>query len=288
MVEHVTSLPGLPGRPLDAHKGSFGRVLVVGGSRGMSGAVCLAGGGALRGGAGLVTLAIPAGIGASVAASEPSWLTCPVNEDAEGRMSLAASGELARAAEAATVVAIGPGWGQSPDIVQLAEQLYGSVRVPLVADADALNALARGGNRVLVESPEAGPRVLTPHPGEFARLTGVDTATVQANRESMAVEYAAERGVILVLKGAGTLVTDGTRVAENRTGNPGMATGGSGDVLTGLLSALLAQAMNPFEAAQLAVHLHGLAGDLAAEELGQHALIASDLVEFLPGACRSL
>jgi len=137
---------------------------------------------------------------------------------------------------------------------------------------------------VLAPQRAAGPRILTPHPGEFARLIGSDIATVQQQRAKLAAEFAAAHRVILVLKGQGTVVTDGDRVAINRTGNPGMATGGSGDVLTGLIAALLAQGMPAFEAAQLGAHLHGLAGDLAAAELSQPALIASDLPKFLAQA----
>lgn len=130
----------------------------------------------------------------------------------------------------------------------------------------------------------AGPRILTPHPGEFARLIGSDIATVQSQRAKLAAEFAATHGVIVLLKGQGTIITDGDRVAINRTGNPGMATGGSGDVLTGLIAALLAQGMPAFQAAQVGAHLHGLAGDLAAAELSQPGLIASDLPKFLTQA----
>ena len=246
----------------------------------MSGAACLSGLGALRGGAGLVTLAVPAGIQTTVAATEPSYLTVAVAEDDHGRISRLATAEIQSRARSATAVAIGPGWGQSPDLVELAHFLYGNIAHALVVDADALNALARspGG---LPKAPEGAPRILTPHPGEFARLLGTDTKTVQHDRETLAVDFARKHGVVLVLKGHRTVVSDGEKVAINATGNSGMATGGSGDVLTGLVSALLVQGMSPFCAAQLAVYLHGLAGDLAAEDLSQPGLMASDLPRYL-------
>ena len=166
--------------------------------------------------------------------------------------------------------------------------LFAELSQPMVVDADALNVLASsGGIGTISRSAGArGPRILTPHPGEFARLIGSDIATVQSQRAKLAAEFAATHGVIVVLKGQGTVITDGDRVAINRTGNPGMATGGSGDVLTGLIAALLAQGLAPFEAAQLGAHLHGLAGDLAAAELSQPGLIASDLPRFLTQAWR--
>jgi NAD(P)H-hydrate epimerase len=154
-----------------------------------------------------------------------------------------------------------------------------------VVDADALNALAEQADAI---AKPAHPRVLTPHPGEFARLSGLTSAEVQRDRQRLAVAFAARQQVVLVLKGHETVVSDGRRLYVNPTGNPGMATGGTGDVLTGLVAALLGQRMQPFEAAQLAVYLHGLAGDLAAAELGQTALMASDLLEWLPRAVKTV
>lgn len=283
-VPYVTTLPALPSRPEDSHKGTFGRVLIVAGSRGMSGAACLAGLGALRGGAGLVTVAIPAGILPIVAAVEPSYLTVGLPEDDLGRISRTAAKLILSLAENCTAVAIGPGWGTSPDLKELTQTLCVNVAKPMVIDADGLNALV-GCEQ---PSPAPAPRILTPHPGEFARLTGSDTAAVQKDREALAAEFAKERGVILVLKGHATVVTDGEKIAVNTTGNSGMATGGTGDVLTGLITALLAQGMTPFDAAHLGVHLHGLAGDLAAAELSPHGLIASDLPTYLPRAWKQV
>ena len=285
----IDTLPSPPVRPADAHKGTFGRVLVIGGSRGMSGAPSLAGLGALRGGAGLVFVAVPSEVLPIVAANEPSYLTIPLATDEEhGCLSAEGLTGLRTACEGKDAIALGPGLGTSRGVATVVTTLFAELPQPMVVDADALNVLASsGGIGTISRSADArGPRILTPHPGEFARLIGSDIATVQSQRAKLAAEFAATHGVIVVLKGQGTVITDGDRVAINRTGNPGMATGGSGDVLTGLIAALLAQGLAPFEAAQLGAHLHGLAGDLAAAELSQPGLIASDLPRFLTQAWR--
>jgi NAD(P)H-hydrate epimerase len=227
-----------------------------------------------------VTVAVPDSLLPIVAAGEPSYLTAPFPEDAEGRFSEMSPDRMLRLAENASAIACGPGCGQSEGVRQLVHTLYTTAARPLVVDADGLNALAA---IPLDHRPVRGtaPRILTPHPGEFARLLGCDTATVQRDREALAARYAREQGVVVLLKGQATIITDGKQVAINTTGNSGMATGGTGDVLTGLLAALLAQQMPPFEAAQLAAHLHGLAGDLAAADLTSPGLIASDLPDYL-------
>jgi len=273
-------LPRLPERLPDSHKGHFGLALIIGGSRGMAGAVAMAGMAALRGGAGLVRLAVPEPCLDTVAALEPSYMTLGLPADKAGRIALDAKRRIAASIGAATVIACGPGLGRSLGLDALVAWLYTSVPKPMVFDADALNALA---TRPELLARPAGPRVLTPHPAEFARLLGAGRMAA-AERDVAAVELAFRCGIVVVLKGHRTLVTDGKRRAVNRTGNPGMATGGSGDVLTGLITALGCQGLAPFEAARLGVHLHGLAGDLAAAELGQEAMIASDLVGFLPKA----
>ncbi|MBN2023872.1 MAG: NAD(P)H-hydrate dehydratase [Pirellulales bacterium] len=280
-LSNQRDLPSLPPRADDSHKGDFGLTLIVGGSRGMSGAVGLAGMAALRGGAGLVRLAVPDVCLDVIAAFEPSYMTVPLACDERGRIAAAAFDEIVRLAEPATVVAVGPGLGRSADLDELVGRLYRELAKPMVLDADALNALAAEPERL---AKPGGPRVLTPHPGEFARLTGGSVAPDQ--RAEAAREFARRCGVVLVLKSHRTCVTDGTAVYENATGNPGMATGGSGDVLTGLVAALWRQGLGPLEAARLAVHLHGRAGDLAAEEVGQVSLVASDLVRYLPRAFR--
>lgn len=333
--EIVTALPRLAPRRSDGHKGDYGRALLVGGSRGMSGAIGLAGLSALRGGAGLVRLAVPDPCLETVAAFEPSYMTTALPSDSQGRIAAAAIDDLHPLVNQATCVACGPGLGRSAQLTALVRMLYRSVAQPLVVDADALNALAADGQGL---ADHVGPRILTPHPGEFRRLAGrvfstrrgiddVDaagvsilmdaamtgattaagataaaekfvadsSAVVMSEAESSAAEMAeaafeiARRdSLVIVLKGHRTLVTDGRRVYRNTTGNPGMATGGSGDVLTGLITALVCQSLAPWDAAQLGVYLHGLAGDLASRRFGQVSLIASDLVRFLPRAFRSL
>ncbi len=274
------SPPRLPDRPPDAHKGHFGLAVVIGGSQGMAGAAALAGMAALRGGAGLVRLAVPDVCLDVVAGFEPSCMTVPLPSDSGGRIALSAWPAVLHAASTATVVACGPGLGRSLGLDVLVSRLYTESPKPLLVDADGLNALS--ARREVLARP-GGPRILTPHPGEFARLLGQDRVAAE-EREAAAVEMAARCGVVLVLKGHRTLVTDGQRQWINTTGNPGMATGGSGDVLTGLIAALACQGLSPLDAARLGVYLHGLAGDLAAAELGQESLAASDLIGYLPRA----
>jgi len=277
----ATPLPRLAPRAPDAHKGTFGTALIVGGSRGMSGAVALAGMAALRGGAGLVRLAVPDACLDSVARFEPAYTTIPLASDRAGHVRLDAYRTIVRLASAATVVGLGPGLGRSLGLDALICRLYREWPGPMVVDADGLNALA---SRPESLASPGGPRILTPHPGEFMRLLGEKLPPEQ--REAQAVVLAQRWRVVLVLKGHRTLVTDGHGFAHNTTGNPGMATGGSGDVLTGLVTALACQGLTPLEAAHLGVHVHGLAGDLAAAELGQVSLTATDLIRFLPAALR--
>ena len=277
------TLPALPPRPDDAHKGHFGLVLLVGGSRGMAGSISLAGMAALRGGAGLVRLAVPEPCLETVAGFEASYMTVPLPADADGRIQAEAYDELVAQSQAATVVALGPGLGRSSGLDRLVSQLYRELPCPMVIDADGLNALASQRD---VLPHGGGPRILTPHPGEFARLVDVERLPVE-HRVDAAVELASRCGVVVVLKGHRTCITDGKSAFLNETGNPGMATGGTGDVLTGLTAALVSQRLAPLDAARLAVHLHGLAGDLAAESVGQMAMIAGDLISFFTEAfCR--
>ena len=279
-VQLIPSLPAIPVRRDDAHKGDCGRVLVVAGSRGMSGAACLAGSAALRGGAGLVTLAVPEGILPIVSIYEPSYLTLGLPEDSNGRIRTGAMPRLNDVLSTQSAIAIGPGLGQSAGLLDLVGELYSSVPLPLVVDADALNLLSK--RPYLLTRPEEGaPRILTPHPGEFSRLTGLDASVIQQDRQRHAIEFAKKHRVVLLLKGRETIITDGIKLAINTTGNSGLATGGSGDVLTGLIAALLAQGMAALDAAHLGAHLHGVAGDLAAEELSKPGMIASDLLRFV-------
>ena len=280
-METITDLPTLAPRAADSNKGDFGRILIVSGSRGMSGAAVLCGSAALRGGAGLVRVAVPREILPIVAVSNPCYMTAPLAQDDDGRLAESALPELLALARAQTVLAVGPGLGRSAGLSALLSRLVPQIDVPLVLDADGLNAFADNAEAL---RRHRGPLVMTPHPGEFGRLVGLDAAAVQARRQDLAVDYAAVTNAVLVLKGHGTLVTDGKRLYRNETGNAGMATAGSGDVLTGLIAALLGQGLEPFAAAQLGVYLHGLAGDLARDELGAPSLIATDLLHYLPRA----
>ncbi|HEX2476474.1 MAG TPA: NAD(P)H-hydrate dehydratase [Lacipirellulaceae bacterium] len=289
-----TPLPQLPPRRADSHKGDYGRALLVGGSRGMAGAIALAGQATLRSGAGLVTLAVPRSIQDVVAGYGACYMTLGLDET-NGQVTKQATGEVLNAETSATAIAIGPGLGRSVGAVEFANYFYQIGDRPKIFDADALFALA--------EYPPAlnrpgGARILTPHPGEFARITGKrydDSRRTESAAEFVRniAEGASAAGkttseIVLVLKGHRTVITDGQWYCTNQTGNPGMATGGSGDVLTGVITGLLCQGLSPFDAARLGVHVHGLAGDLAAAELGQVSLIASDLIEYLPKAFQSL
>ena len=261
-MRHVRAVPRLAARPRDGHKGTFGTVLVIAGSDGMLGAAMLAATAALRGGAGLVRAALPKALQSPFAIAVPCATSVPRT-----------MASLDAALASADSVVVGPGLGGGAGTKALVQRVLQRCRVPLVLDADALNVLAPV--RTALRSTAA--TVCTPHPGEAARLLGVDTATVQRDRLAAMQQLQQRLGGVVVLKGAHTLVTDGVQWFANRTGNPGMATGGSGDVLAGLLGALLAQGMAPFAAACLAVHVHGKAGDRIARRLGEAGLMASDL-----------
>lgn len=274
-------LPSLPKRKPDSHKGDFGRALLIGGSRGMAGAIGLSGLSTLRSGAGLVKLAVPDVCLDVVASFEPCYMTIPLPCDSQGRLSFQAKDTLREHLENATCVALGPGIGRSDDLNQLVKWLYRNCAKPMVIDADALNALATR-ERPLAEP--GGPRILTPHPGEFARISQDQGHSTWLQQARKAEALAAEFGVVIVLKGHRSLITDGPRSVRNNTGNPGMATGGSGDVLTGIITALICQGLTPFDAAHLGCHVHGAAGDLAITKWGEVSLIARDMLRFLPQA----
>jgi NAD(P)H-hydrate epimerase len=289
-LNDVTSapLPRLPARRADSHKGDFGRALLIGGSRGMSGAISMAGLAALRSGAGLVTLAVPRSIQDIVAGFSPCFMTRGL-DDEHGHFAATAWNTTLGHDVNPTADAVGPGIGRTNAVMDFVDWNYREGDGPAVFDADALFALA---TRRTDLSQAGGARVLTPHPGEFARLTKQTYDPQQ--RLDAAVEFARDisagcrHPIVLVLKGHQSVITDGARVSVNQTGNPGMATGGTGDVLTGVITALLCQGLSPFDAARLGVHVHGLAGDLAARALGQVSLIASDVIDFLPAAFRAL
>ncbi len=278
----IREIPILSARPLEGHKGTFGRVLVVAGSVGMTGAAALVGRAALRAGAGLVRVATATSALPIVAALEPSYTTLPLAEDSEGRIAAKAVNAILNAAQENDVTAIGPGLGQSTGLCTVVEALLQQEGLRLLIDGDGLNNLSK-----LVGWPKRhkADLVLTPHPGEMQRLwSGLFHEDMPHGRQEAAVRAAHSTHAVVALKGAGTVVTDGERVYLNTTGNPGMATAGSGDVLTGVIAALMGQGLSNLDATVLGVHVHGLAGDLAAGRLGQISLMATDIIDALPEA----
>jgi len=275
----------VPRRRRDTHKGDYGRVLVAAGSTGKTGAAGLAALGALRSGAGLVTVATPRACQPTVAALAPEYMTLGLDDDDEGRVGAEAAGVLL--AERCDVLAVGPGLGRSPGVDRFVRELVDCATVPLVLDADALNAFA--GDPAGLRGHPDRPLVITPHAGEMGRLVGRPAGQVAAHRLEAARELAAAQGIFVVLKGARTLVaTPAGAVWINVTGNPGMATGGVGDVLTGVLAAWMAQLPGVGAACGLGVCVHGLAGDLAAAGQGGAGLIAGDLARQLGPALLAL
>jgi hydroxyethylthiazole kinase-like uncharacterized protein yjeF len=284
-MRKIPGLPELPPRRADSNKGDYGRILVLAGSRGMVGAAAMAGTAGLRAGAGLVTVGAPRSVCPILAAQVVCCTTRPLPETPVATLSERGFGGIMQLAESFDVVALGPGLGRHPSTTRLVHHLVLKLPKPVVLDADGLNALAEN---VALLRHAAAPRILTPHPGEMARLAGLSAAQVQQSRKEVALRFARENRVVLVLKGHGSVVTDGRRVFVNPTGNPGMATGGTGDVLTGTIAALIGQRLDPFDAAVLGTYVHGLAGDLAAKQFGEVGLIATDVLEFLPLAFRKL
>jgi hydroxyethylthiazole kinase-like uncharacterized protein yjeF len=286
LVEAEAARALLPRRDAWAHKGSSGSVLVVGGTAGMTGAATLAALSVLRVGGGLVRLAVPKSLNGILETKATEAITLPVAET-EAR-SFAAEGlrQLAEVADASECVAVGPGLGRHPETARAVLEWLPEVKAPLVLDADALNALA--------DCPEVfgqlqAPAVITPHPGELSRLLGQTVAAIQADRIAAAEEAARRFGVVTVLKGAGTVIADPKGpVFINSTGNAAMASAGMGDVLTGAIAGLVAQGLPVTTAAVLGVYLHGLAGDIAADELGGPGILAGDVQDRLPAAAARL
>ena len=274
----------LPPRARDSHKGSYGHLLVVAGSVGKTGAAALAARGAMRAGAGLVTVATAASAQPVVASLLLEAMSEPVAETAARTVALAARGTRRDLAGRRVAVVLGPGLGLDEETQALARALVVECPQPMVVDADALSALA--GHLDHLRSA-AGPRCLTPHPGEMARMLGASVADVQRDRIATVRRFATAHGVAVVLKGATSVMglPDGT-VLLNPTGNPGMASGGTGDVLSGVLGALLARGVEAGAALAAGVYLHGLAGDVAAERVGQESLVAGDVIDALPEAFR--
>ncbi len=275
----------LPPRPMHSHKGTYGRVFVVAASTGMTGAAALTSEGALRVGAGLVTLGTPKSLNSILEVKLTEVMTLPLPETAEGTLALEAKPHIIEAVERTqSALAIGPGLSQHPETVALVHSLIRESDAPTVIDADGINALSKSKEILSSLSPQT---VLTPHPGEMARLIGGTVEGLERDRIGIAQRFAQAHHVTLVLKGAPTVIARGNgEVWINSTGNAGMATGGMGDVLTGLIVGLMAQKVSPFDAAVLGVYLHGLAGDIVAESIGMHGLMAGDVLNNLPKAIR--
>jgi NAD(P)H-hydrate epimerase len=284
LIEALDVARHFPERARDGHKGSYGHLLVVAGSVGKTGAAALASRGAMRAGVGLVTVATPACVQPVVASLLLEAMSEPLPDTPAGTIALKARERLGELAERRDAVALGPGLGLDEDTQAVARSLVFECDRPMTVDADALTALAGHLDR-LRGAPAA--RCLTPHPGEMARMLGATVADVQRDRIATARQFATAWEVYAALKGATTVVglPDGM-VLLNPTGNPGMASGGTGDVLTGVLGAFLARGLEPAAAVPAAVYLHGLAGDVAAERVGQESLVAGDLIEALPEAFR--
>ena len=273
VLNHEQVLKYLPDRDIMAHKGDFGKILLLCGSRGYTGAAALAAMGSLRTGAGLVYLGVPESIYAIEAIKLTEPIVFPLPDD-RGRLAETAISEIVKKLPNMDAVLIGPGLGQSEATRRVVVSVLQNADCPLVLDADGITLAARHKD---ILRDRLAPTILTPHDGEFARLKPID-----APRPEQTMAMARELGAVLLRKGHRTLITDGCSCWENQTGNPGMATGGSGDVLSGIILSLLGQGLSPMEAAAAGAWLHGAAGDLAAERLGEYGMLPGDLVEELP------
>lgn len=274
ILDKKAVLSMLPDRPVNAHKGDFGRILLLCGSKGYTGAPALAATGALRSGAGLVYLGVPESIYAIEAIKLNEAIVLPF-DDAGGMLSGASVPEINKLLPGMDAVLIGPGLGQSVGTLQVVLSVLEYFDKPVVLDADGINLLAAHKD---ILRGRTSPTVLTPHEGEFTRFSGAEPF----DRMKAACDLAAELGAVVVLKGHETVTTDGAVTYINNTGNPGMAVGGSGDVLAGMITALIGQGIAPLEAAACGVWLHGAAGDICARQIGQYGLLPSDMLDVLP------
>jgi ADP-dependent NAD(P)H-hydrate dehydratase / NAD(P)H-hydrate epimerase len=272
-------------RPADSNKGNFGHVLVIGGSLGKPGAAAMAAMSALRAGAGLSTVATPRSVLSTVACFHPELMTGPLEETEEGSIAKSALLRIEELARGKTVLAIGPGVSRNAETAECIRNLVTPAKTPIVLDADGLNAFEGHADELNGHDRQI---VITPHPGEMARLAGCSIADVQRDRIKTARTFAADHNLIVVLKGNRTLIAKPSgEVWVNTTGNPGMATGGTGDILTGMVAGMIAQyPAKVFDAVMAAVHLHGLAGDFTKESMGEQCMVATDLIKALPEAFR--
>lgn len=276
----------IPKRKADSNKGDYGHVFVLAGSAGFTGAAALCSQAALLSGSGLVTLGIVKSLNPVMARKLTEVMTKPLAETRGQALSEKAFPEIMKFAEKADCVAIGPGLSRDPSTQQLVRKLIIALRKPIVLDADGINAIE--GKAQLLRSAKA-PIVITPHPGEMSRLVALSRNEISKAKERVAKDFANKYNVVCVLKGHRTVVAGpGGKNYVNTTGNPGMAKGGTGDVLTGMIAAFIGQGMRPFDAARLGVYLHGFAGDLAAKEKGETSMLASDLLNNIPDAIKKL
>jgi len=273
-------------RKPDTHKGDYGSVLVIGGSPGLTGAVCLCAQAALRIGAGLVRVGVPKSLHEIFEVKLTEIMSVPLWEQQAGYLSVRALRQIQNIVKRIDVIALGCGASRDLSAQKLILKIIETTNKPLVVDADGLNALAN--NIEILKRRKTSTLILTPHMLEFSRLTGVDSKKIKSARKELVKDFAFQYNLILVLKGHHTLISDGREVFENITGNPGMATAGCGDVLAGIIAGLLGQGMDGFAAARLGAYVHGLAGDIAVKDKTQNCLIASDIIEYLPKAIKKI
>lgn len=291
MIE-IKKIPKIMPRDPDSHKGNYGRVLVIAGSIGMTGAACLCSKAVIRAGAGLVTLAIPESLNPIMEVKLTCVMTLPLPQTKNGALAKEAKGVVLEFSKGFDAVIIGPGLSQHPDTKEFIVDLLHEINLPVVLDADGLNAIV---DKLYILNETKSSIILTPHPGELARLMNTkSTRDIQINRIKTVKEFIStisqscnsnnEKEIVLILKGNRSIVINSDKIYINNTGNPGMASGGSGDVLSGIIGAFIAQGFTPFSAAQLGVYIHGVAGDYAAKEKGEISMIATDIIDYLPKA----
>ncbi len=276
----------LPIREKESHKGTYGRVAVIAGSQGMSGAACLSSSSSIRSGSGIVYSIVPQTINEIVESNMIEVITKPIKDKGKGYFTLDSLMDIKNAINNINALAIGPGIGVDDERIKIVEDLLLNVNVPIILDADGLNCISNN-TKILLRRKQ--PTIITPHPGELSRLLNISIKEIQKNRIKYAKLTSQKFNVITVLKGANTIICgEDETIYINTTGNPGMATAGSGDVLTGMILSFVGQGINPIKASVAGVYLHGLAGDLAAYEKGQYSMIASDIIENLPYAIKSI
>jgi len=270
-------------RKKNVHKNDFGHVLIIAGSRNMVGAACISGYAAIRSGAGLVTVAIPESLNTVVQKKmSPTLMTLPLKETKEKTIAPQAYEQIKKQLKSFTAIAIGPGLSQNANTQKFIYKIVANTTQPIVIDADALNALAKDKSSLLKNK---SIKILTPHPGEMARLTKLKKSFIEKNRKKVSIDFAKKYKCTLLLKGHQTVIASKSgKTSINKTGNPGMATAGSGDVLTGMIASFLAQGLNDFESAKFGAYIHGKAGDLAAKKKTRLSMIATDITDEIPKA----